>query len=110
MEAFGVFAVFVVIIVVLVGSIAWHFGRSKSILQQWADKNGYRILQQEYRNFFKGPFFWTSSKGQTVYYVTVSDSAGKVRKGWVRCGGWFLGLLSDNIEVCWDEGNGNRSQ
>ena len=42
----------------------WHFGRSNSLLQQWAERNGYRVIEQEYRNFLKGPFFWTSSRGR----------------------------------------------
>src|SRR5262249_35973173 len=54
------------------------------------------------RNFFRGPFFWTSSKGQTVYRVTV-EVKGAVRTGWVRCGSWWLGLRSEQVEVRWDE-------
>jgi hypothetical protein len=81
----------------------WHFSRSGSLLDQWAEENGYRVLSREYRSFFKGPFFWTSSRGQTVYYVTVQDKAGNRRSGWVRCGSWFLGLLSDNVEVRWED-------
>jgi hypothetical protein len=81
----------------------WHFTRSDSLLSQWAERNCYTILHQEYRTFFKGPFFWTSGKDQTVYYVVVEDQAGNRRKGWVRCGGFFLGLLSDHVEVRWDE-------
>ena len=84
-------------------TIWWHFGRSNSLLHQWAEQNGYHILRQEYRNFLKGPFFWTSSRGQTVYYVVVEDSAGNRRNGWVRCGSWLFGLLSDNVEARWDD-------
>ena len=84
-------------------TIWWHFGRSNSLLHQWAEKGGYRIIRQEYRTFFKGPFFWTSTRGQTVYYVVVEDSEGNQRRGWVRCGGWWFGLLSDNVEVRWEE-------
>lgn len=84
----------------------WHFGRSKSLLEQWAAQIGYRLIRQEYRNLFKGPFFWTSTKGQTVYYVTVEDAAGNRRSGWVRCGGWWLGLLSDHVDVHWDDNAG----
>jgi hypothetical protein len=54
-------------------SIWWHFSRSNSLLQKWAADSGYRIVSQEYRTFSKGPFFWTSNKGQTVYYVVVED-------------------------------------
>jgi hypothetical protein len=84
-------------------TIWWHFGRSNSLLHQWAEKGGYRIIRQEYRTFFKGPFFWTSTRGQTVYYVEVEDYKGNRRSGWVRCGGWWFGLLSDNVEVRWDD-------
>jgi hypothetical protein len=83
-------------------SIAWHFRKSRRVLERWAEQNGYRIVDAEYRHFFKGPFFWTSSKGQTVYRVTV-EMKGGVRSGWVRCGSWWFGLMSDKAEVRWDE-------
>jgi hypothetical protein len=80
----------------------WHFGRSSSLLHQWAAKNGYRIIRKEYRYFFRGPFTWTSTNTQTVYYVVVDDSSGISRSGWVRCGSWWFGLLSDKVEVRWE--------
>lgn len=88
---------------IVVLGVAWHFGRSSSLLEGWARKNGYRIIDKEYRTFFRGPFFWTTGKDQTVYHVTVEDQHGRRRSGFVRCGGWFLGLLSDNVEVRWDD-------
>jgi hypothetical protein len=83
-------------------SLVWHFGRSHSILEHWAARNGYRLIDQSYCWILKGPFFWTS-KNQTVYYVTVEDEAGRIRRAWVRCGGWFLGLLSDQADVEWED-------
>jgi hypothetical protein len=83
--------------------LVWHFWRSDSLLQKWAEDQGYRIIRQEYRWFFKGPFFWTSSNGQTVYYVVIQDSAGSKRSGWVRCGGWWFGLVTDKVEVRWED-------
>jgi len=80
-----------------------HFYRSNLLLQQWAEQNGYHITEQQYRWFFKGPFFWTTSRGQTVYSVVVEDDAGRTRRGWVRCGGWWFGLLSSNTEVRWED-------
>lgn len=92
-----VFALFVV------GVIKWHFSRSHSVLEQWADEHGFEILHSEYRSLIRGPFFWTTSRGQTVYYVTVRDGHGTERSGWVRCGGWFLGLMTDKAEVRWED-------
>jgi len=94
---------FLVIAALVVASLAWHFSRSRSVLEQWADENGFEIINSEYRNFSRGPFFWTTSKGQTVYFVTIRDSGGHVRSGWVRCGGWFLGLMTDKAEVRWED-------
>jgi hypothetical protein len=98
----GIFGV-VFAIALVVFTLVWHFTRSSSMLNQWATQRGYRILRQEYCWFFRGPFFWTSSKGQTVYYVVLEDSAGSKRRGWVRCGSWWFGLLSDKVEVRWDD-------
>src|SRR5437762_2925342 len=92
--AFGLFAVV---------SIAWHFSRSRTLLERWAAENGYRILASEQRFLSGGPFFWTTSKGQTVYRVKVEDPAGRVRQGWVRCGSWMFGLLSNKAEARWDD-------
>ncbi len=89
-------------IVVAVLLVWWHYRRSASLLEQWARRHRYRILSQQYCYFFKGPFFWTSSKDQVVYRVTVQDEEDRERTGWVRCGGYFFGLLSDNVEARWD--------
>src|SRR5262245_59838170 len=93
------FVALVVVAVVL--AIVWRRGRCNSLLRQWADKNRYRITRQEYR-LFKGPYFWTSAKGQAVYHVVLEDPDGNKRSGWVRCGSWWFGLLSDKVEVRWD--------
>ena len=92
-----------VFLALTVWGFVWHFSRSRSILENWADQNGYQILERDYRNFFKGPFFWVCSRQQTVYHVKVRDREGRVRSGWVRCGGWFTGLWSDKAEVRWED-------
>ena len=96
---------FFIALVVVIGIvyIAWHFSRSRSLLEQWAGRNGFELIETEHRSLARGPFFWTTAKGQTVYRVTVRTPEGTVRRGWVRCGGFFLGLLSDQVDVRWDE-------
>jgi hypothetical protein len=101
-DAVALLLMFVALAVVVLVSLLLHFKRSNVILQKWAEEHGYRILVQEYRSWRRGPFFWSSSKQQTVYYVVVEDPQGCRRSGYVRCGGWFLGLWSDAVEVRWD--------
>jgi hypothetical protein len=99
----GEVVVIIFFIVIAIGAIAWHYSRSRFLLQQWAQENGYRILSSEHRHLVRGPFFWTTSKGQTVYRVEIQDRDGRTRSGWVRCGSWMLGLLSDKVQVRWDD-------
>ena len=91
---------FVVIAIVV---IAWHVQRGRTLLDRWAAQHRYRILSAEYRNFARGPFFWTSREEQAVYRVTVEDTSGRVRSGWVRCGSWMLGVWSSQVKVRWDD-------
>lgn len=82
---------------------AWHFSRSRQILQSWAARSGLELLQAERRLFFRGPFWWRTGKGQEVFRIVVRDAAGQQRSGHARIGGWFLGMLSDHVEVRWDD-------
>ncbi len=91
------------VIVFAIAVLIWSFYRSKQLLESWACDNDFQIVSFEYRYFFKGPFFWTSSNHQAVYYVTVTTADGETRNGWVRCGGWLLGMLSDQVDVEWDQ-------
>ena len=83
--------------------ILFFYSRSKSILKKWAVDNGYKILHDDLRLFMRGPYFWTASRGQTVYYVHVRDHAGNERRGYVRCGDWILGILCNRADVRWDD-------
>lgn len=90
--------------VLLVGLLGfWQAGLSEKILYRWAEENGFQILSCEQRWFFRGPFFWTTSKHQDVYYVIVQDRNGRRRNGLVRCGSFWPGLLSDRAEVRWED-------
>jgi len=92
------------ILVAVFALVSWAWGgvRGASLLDGWARSQGLEILSQEECWFFKGPFFWTSSKGQKIYRVTVRDGEGTTRSGYVRCGGYWMGMLSDNVDVRWD--------
>ncbi|HZS94004.1 MAG TPA: hypothetical protein VFA78_04345 [Chloroflexota bacterium] len=79
-----------------------HRKRARSILDRWARRNGYRIIDREVRLLRRGPFFLTTGQNQEVYRVTVEDGNRRVRRGYVRCGGFLFGLLSDRADVRWD--------
>jgi hypothetical protein len=80
----------------------WTASRSRQLLESWARENGLEIVSSEFRWFRRGPFFWTTSSAQRVFHVTVRMPDGGTRGGWVRCGGFWGGLLQDRVEVRWD--------
>jgi len=87
--------------------IAWSWlfqTRAKSVVRKWAAERGYVVLRFE-SPFHTGAFgFWTTSRGQVVYSVTIRDGAGCERKAWVRCGNYIGSVLfSDEIEVRWQD-------
>jgi len=83
--------------------MTWSWSQGRRILEQWAQTKGYRIVSSEVRWLRRGPFFWTTSKGQMVYYVVVDTPDGQTRRGYVRCGSFFWGLLNDKAEERWEE-------
>jgi hypothetical protein len=90
-------------VILAVGGIVWRVRRSSGILQKWAAAGGYELLQIERRFLRRGGFWWRTSEYQDVFRVLVRDSAGRERAGFVRVGGWFLGLWSDDASVQWDD-------
>jgi hypothetical protein len=90
-------------VIVAIASWTWTINRSRSMLDQWAADNGLSILQAEMRFLRTSPYLFRHAKGQTVHYVTVRDVAGHVRHAYVRCGGWFAGLLSNAVNVDWQD-------
>jgi hypothetical protein len=93
----------VLVAIALIGlSLYLYITRSRSLLRKWIQENRYDLVHAEYRYLRKGPFFW-SSRNQPVYRVEVRDAAGNHRSGWLQCGGWFLGVLTDKVKVIWDD-------
>ena len=93
---------FLLLIVVAVISIIWTYSRADDLLDRWASSNGYQLLHKEQRSLRTGPYFWRHSRGQLVYYVTITDHSGERRSAYVRLGGWWMGLWSEDVDVTWD--------
>ena len=79
-----------------------HYRRGRSMLADWAVRNGFELISAEQCWFWRGPFWWRSGDGNVVYRVTVRDPDGGTRRGYVRCGSLFLGMWSDAVAVEWD--------
>ena len=92
---------FTAIIVVI--ALRWIYRKADERLKGWAQENGYHILEQQHRAIARGPFFWSATGNQAVFRVRVQDTAGYPRSGWVRVGNWWSGILSDEVEVRWDD-------
>jgi hypothetical protein len=102
MDKNALFLVFAPAIAAVIVLNIWAYAKAKDILRRWAGKNGFEIEGNKYC-LFKGPYFWSSSGAQIVFYVTVREQNGDRRSGWVRCGSWILGPLVEKIDVMWKE-------
>ena len=93
----------ILIIILVILTTFWRRNRARTMLEDWVRENGYELLSQEECWFFRGPFFWGTSKGQIVYKVSLRGPDGMVRNGYARCGGYWLGLWTQAVEVRWDD-------
>ena len=73
--------------------LAWTLLRAREVRERWAEQHGFDLLEARYCWFWRGPFLFRSTDAQLVYRVTVRDRSGRRRTGWLRCGGFFLGLF-----------------
>ena len=80
----------------------WQHVRADEILRQWANAAGVQIVSAQKRYFRTGPFFLMHGRGQFVYRIVVRDLAGAERTGWIRVGGWWVGVLSAKTAAIWD--------
>ncbi|HKB39202.1 MAG TPA: hypothetical protein VKD72_22380 [Gemmataceae bacterium] len=96
----------ILLIVVAVGisvaAMVWRYQRADQMLRDWAGREGYQLLSASQCWFWRGPYWFRTTKSQMVYRVTVRDQYGEVRSGYARLGGWFLGMWSDEVDVTWD--------
>jgi hypothetical protein len=81
----------------------WYRTTANLRLREWAERNGYLILESRLRYFFRGPFFWYGG-GQAVFRVVIEERKGNRRVGWVGLGSYWFGPLSSSgqADVIWD--------
>ena len=67
------------------------------------ESNGYVLKKCRMRIFRIGPFSYLATSGkQSVFRIEAVDSEGRLRTGYARVGGFFLGLWQRRVEVRWD--------
>ena len=98
----GVVCMICLFVLLAIGGMVWRASRGQDILDSWAEQNGFEIVSRDRRSVVTGPYFFSKTKGQDVYYVTVQYPDGKQRSGYVRVGGAILGMVSDAVDVTWD--------
>ena len=74
--------------------------RGDRMVADWAAENQLKLLDvKPYRSPFKsfyGPK--SASNVQSLYRVTARDEGGHIVEGWLKCGGWLIGLFADKVE------------
>ncbi len=97
----------VIIATIVIGfavlSFVWSRSRSVRMIEQWAVENDLKLVSASHCWFKIGTPFWASNKNHTLYYITVQDEDDHILSGFALCGGFFMGLLSDRVEVKWDQ-------
>jgi hypothetical protein len=88
-------------VLIFAGMLSWEQDRGRKFLRNWAEQNGYEIVDSKW-SLIGGAFWWTVIGKQRTYYVRVRDAAGTMRSGWVLCGGWLFGILDKHAKVQWD--------
>lgn len=93
------------VVALVIFFVNWFYSsRSQSIIQNWANQNGFQLLRYQQKFFRTGPFrWWTIGRGQTIYTVIVRTPDGRDRSGWIRCGSFWSGVyFSNDTEVRWE--------
>ena len=85
----------------LIFTTRWQLRRSREMLESWCARGGFELMTAQHRLLFRGPYFW-ASKGQMVYKISARDRAGRIRGGYARCGGYWLGVFTEEVDVRWD--------
>lgn len=96
--------VFGVLIAAGIYMYRWQLRKADSLLEEWAERSQLRILAKERANPpGTGPDAMRAANKQVMYRVTLVDAEGVERRGLVKLGTESTGVLSERVEVLWDE-------
>jgi hypothetical protein len=69
----------------------------------WLHRNGFEIVQCDYRIFNFGIPLGSASRAQGVLRIRVTDTDGRTRKGWLVLGSPFIGMWDPSGKLIWDK-------
>lgn len=91
----------------LLGGALWAVARGEQrahlMLQKWINENNFVLLERTAPWIKDNPFFGSSNRSQKVFYITLRQSDGQIRRAWVRCGHALWGVWVEQVEVKWDK-------
>lgn len=100
---FALVILFVAFIVFAFWLVRWQFNRADRLLENWASKNEYRILEKRNANIGDGPTGTRQSSSQVKYRIVIVDRSNQRKSGMAIVGSKNTGTLSDEVIVNWDE-------
>jgi hypothetical protein len=78
-------------------------GWGRAMFERWVRAQGLTLVSAENCLFSKGPYsLWGSTRHQVVFRFKVKTAAGVEKSGYARCGGSWLGTLTDAVDITWD--------
>ncbi len=82
--------------------LIWCFYRGKYLITQWAQHNKYELRSIKRCLTDRGPFKYSSTRGQEVYIASVYDSINNTtRECWIQTGKlWALGF-KEPLNISW---------
>jgi len=82
-----------------------HLANAKALLRDWAQANQFRILHSRLCIFMPWRLYFTTTRYQIVYQVSLYDeSTHRVRAAWVRLGTRVWGVMEgDAVDVKWED-------
>jgi len=98
----------------LIAGVIWgswrHYQNARTLLRDWADANGLRILHAKSNTFWLSvplSMWLTTSKYQMIFRISAYDeSIHRIRTGLVRLGTPIWGIMNrDAVDVFWDNEN-----
>ena len=83
--------------------LRWQQRRAEQLIEQWAKRHSYRVLEQEERTALgEGPMNRYAKNKAIVHAVKVADPDGKIRRARLTVGSPDMGVLSEQVSVEWE--------